>query len=103
MPKHILSQTKFMTVSNDSQPLMSLGNRVKAVPEEWATNFGKQYYFHKQTLEELEKQSEKDWKIRMEGQLFETGKRLSVTGFDELRQYIRRELCDIINEENTYE
>ena len=89
--------------SNDSQPLMSLGKRVKAVPEEWATNFGKQYYFHKHTLEELEKQSESDWKIRMEGQLYETGKRLSVTGFDELRQYIRRELSEIINEENTYE
>ena len=39
----------------------------------------------------------------MEGQLFETGKELSVTGFDELRQYIRRELSEIINEENTYE
>ena len=94
---------KILGDSNDSQPLMSSGKRVKAVPEEWANNFGKQYYFHRQTLEELERQSESDWKLRMEGQLFETGKKLSVTSFDELRRYIRQELSGIIYGEDTNE
>ena len=94
---------KILGDSNDSQPLLSSGKRVKAVPEEWANNFGKQYYFHRQTLEELERQSESDWKLRMEGQLFETGRKLSVTSFDELRRYIRQELSGILYGEETNE
>ena len=94
---------KILGDSNDSQPLLSSGKRVKAVPEEWANNFGKQYYFHRQTLEELERQCESDWKLRMEGQLFETGKKLTVTSFDELRRYIRQELSDILYGEETNE
>ena len=35
--------------------------------------------------------SEEDWKIRIEGQLYETGQKLHVTGFEELRDYIRQE------------
>ena len=89
--------------SSNAQPLISSGQRVKAVPEAWITNFGKQYYFHKQTMEELEKQSELDWKLRIEGQLFESGKKLSVTSFDELRRYILQELRGIINTEDTNE
>ena len=94
---------KILGDSNDSQPLLSSGKRVKAVPEEWANNFGKQYYFHRQTLEELERQCESEWKLRMEGQLFETGKKLTVTSFDELRRYIRQELSDILYGEETNE
>lgn len=76
------------------EPLVSSGKRVRAIPENWTSSFGKQYYVHQHELSPVEVQSEEEWKIRVEGQLYETGRRLCVTGFDELRQYIRSELSD---------
>ena len=70
------------------QPLSISGKRVRAVPEEWIGSFGKQYYLHQQSFPPVCDQSEEDWKIRMEGQLYETGQKLRVTGFDVLRDYI---------------
>ena len=74
------------------QPLSVSGKRVRAVPEEWIGSFGKQYYLHQQSFPPVCDQSEEDWKIRMEGQLYETGRKLRVTGFDVLRDYICQEL-----------
>ena len=74
------------------QPLSVFGKRVRAVPEEWIGSFGKQYYLHQQSFPPVCDQSEEDWKIRMEGQLYETGQKLRVTGFDVLRDYICQEL-----------
>ena len=74
------------------QPLSVSGKRVGAVPEEWIGSFGKQYYLHQQSFPPVCDQSEEDWKIRMEGQLYETGQKLRVTGFDVLRDYICQEL-----------
>ena len=74
------------------QPLSVSGKRVRAVPEEWIGSFGKQYYLHQQSFPPVCDQSEEDWKIRMEGQLYETGQKLRVTGFDVLRDYICQEL-----------
>ena len=74
------------------QPLSVSGKRVRAVPEEWIVSFGKQYYLHQQSFPPVCDQSEEDWKIRMEGQLYETGQKLRVTGFDVLRDYICQEL-----------
>lgn len=75
-----------------SQPLTALGKRIRAIPEDWVSSFGKQYYLHERTLAELANQSEDDWKLHIEGRLFETGNRLNVTSFDKLRSYIRQEL-----------
>ena len=75
-----------------SQPLTPVGKRIRAIPEDWVTSFGKQYYLHERTLAELANQSEADWKLHIEGRLFETGNRLNVTSFDDLRSYIRQEL-----------
>ena len=47
------------------------------------------------TLSALAEQNEQDWKLRMQGQLFETGKKLDVTPFAELKSYIRQELSAI--------
>ena len=74
------------------QPLSVSGKRVLAVPEEWIGSFGKQYYLHQKSFPPVCNQSEEDWKIRMEGQLYETGQKLRVTGFDVLRDYICQEL-----------
>lgn len=85
------------------QPLTPYGNRIRAIPEKWASSFGKQFYFHELSLAALESQNEDDWKIRLEGQLFETGKRISVTEFDELKNYIKQELKGALLEETYHE
>ena len=82
------------------QPLSISGKRVRAVPEEWIGSFGKQYYLHQQSFPPVCDQSEEDWKIRMEGQLYETGQKLRVTGFDVLRDYICQELGQHVKEES---
>lgn len=77
------------------QPYTPSGKRIRAIPQEWTNSFGKPFYLHEQTLAALDSQSEADWQIRMEGQLYETGKKINVTGFDELRRYIKQELNGI--------
>ena len=78
------------------QPLTPSGKHIRAIPQEWTTSFGKQFYLHEQSLAALESQSEADWMLRLEGQLFETGRRPNVTGFDELKRYIRTELQSVM-------
>ena len=80
-------------------PLTPSGKHIRAIPKEWAVSFGKSFYVHEQSLEALARQSEAEWKLRIEGQLFETGKKVSVTSFEELRQYIQQELSDVTMEE----
>nr|MBQ4455171.1 recombinase family protein [Clostridia bacterium] len=77
---------------NSGQPLTAVRNYVRAIPKEWTTSFGKQFYLHEQTMAELAAQNEEDWKLRLEGRLFETGEKLNVTGFDELKTFIIQEL-----------
>ena len=90
---YLLSGSKSTEQAKDPvQPLSVSGKRVRAVPEEWIGSFGKQYYLHQQSFPPVCDQSEEDWKIRMEGQLYETGQKLRVTGFDVLRDYICQEL-----------
>ncbi len=86
-----------------AQPLLPSGKRVRAIPEEWTKSFGKQFYAHDKSLAELERQSEADWMLHIEGQLYETGTKLNVTSFEELRDYIRQELGDIVLQEATHE
>ncbi len=92
----------FMVSVNDDdsgdakmQPLTPSGKHIRAIPEEWTNSFGKQFYIHEQPLSVLESQSESDWKLHLQGQLFDTGKKINVTGFDELRSYIKTELSSI--------
>jgi len=77
------------------QPFTPIGKHIRAIPQDWTSSFGKEYYLHEQSLAELEGQSESDWQLRLEGQLFETGKKLNVTSFEVLRQYIKQELSDV--------
>ena len=74
------------------QPMLPIGTRIRAIPESWTKSFGKQYYLHELSIQQLENQSEDDWQLRIQGQLFETGKKINVTGYDELKSYIQREL-----------
>lgn len=77
------------------QPLTPSGKRIRAIPEAWTFSFGEQFYVHELSIAALENQEEKDWKLRMVGRLFETGKKLNVTSFEELRSYIRNELSGV--------
>lgn len=85
------------------KPLTPYGKRIKAIPEEWTSSFGKEYYLHEKSYEELNSQSEKDWKLRMEGQFIDTGSKINVTGFDELKAYISQELQGINLQEESYD
>lgn len=86
--------------STTIQPFTPSGKLIRAIPEAWTDSFGKEYYLHEQTLAELANQSKEDWQLRMEGQLFETGKKINVTGFDELKSYISHELNGILPQES---
>jgi len=81
------------------QPFMASGKRIRAIPEEWTTSFGKEFYLHELSLAALDGQSEQDWKLRLEGRLFETGKKMNITSFEVLRDYIKTELNGITFEE----
>ena len=77
------------------QPLTPSGNRIRAIPETWANSFGKQFYVHERTLAELERQSEEDWMLRLEGQIVSSGEKCNVTSFAEIKAFIQEELKDI--------
>lgn len=74
------------------QPLTPIGKHIRAIPEQWTSTFGKEFYLHEQPLSALASMTKSDWELRIKGQLFETGSRLNVTDFDELKQYITSEL-----------
>ena len=91
------------TAELQSQPLTTNRNYTRAIPEEWTKSFGQSYYLHELPLSVLACQSETDWKLRLQGQLFETGKPIRVTPYEELRKYIRSELSRIPLEESSDE
>lgn len=81
------------------QPFLPSGKRIRAIPQEWTNSFGKPFYVQEMTLSALAEQKEQDWKLRMQGQLFETGKKIDVTPFTELKSFIRKELSTITDTE----
>lgn len=80
-------------------PLTPLGKHIRAIPADWTGTFGKEFYLHKQSLDQLEHMTKEDWELQIKGQLFETGKKLNVTGYDELRKYIMNELGGVMPQE----
>ena len=81
-------------------PLSTLGKHVRAIPEQWVGTFGKEFYLHECSLSALEHMTRSNWSLNLQGQLFETGKKLHVTDFDELRQYIMKELDGTMPQED---
>ena len=79
-------------------PLETSGKRVVAVPEEMAHAFGKNYYEEK-SMTELIRQTAEEWKISMEGKLFNTGLKLNITPYEDIRAFIQEELGDLYWEE----
>ncbi len=84
--------------SHTVRPLSVSGARVRAIPQKWTISFGNQYYLHRRIFPPIESQGKSDWKIKMEGKLFETGAKIRATDFDELRRFISQELSRDISE-----
>ena len=78
--------------SDTTIPESEQADIIRAVPEAWTRSFGVPFYLRERSIHELENQSEQDWKLYIEGQLFSTGRPLNMTSYEELRQYIRQEL-----------
>lgn len=79
-------------------PLEKSGKRVVAVPEKAARAFGKSFYEEK-SIEDLTKQTQEEWKISMEGQLFNTGIHLNITPYEEIKAFIQEELGELFWED----
>lgn len=71
---------------NVSQPVLTIGQHIRAVPAAWMENFGESFYLHEKAATDTPEG------IGIAAQPVETGKRLHVTGRDELRRYIKQEL-----------
>ena len=100
----IVSRDDYIAVQQiNVQPLMPSGKRIRAIPESWTSSFGKQFYAQEKSVTELQRQSEEDWMLRLEGQLFETGNKLHVTAFEELKSFITQELQGVDIQEVVYE
>lgn len=81
------------------QPLMPSGKRIRAIPEAWADTFGKEFYVHERSLAELERQSEEDWMLRLDGQIVASNEKCNITSFAEIKAFIQEELKGIDMEE----
>ena len=79
-------------------PLNVSGKHIGAVPANRLHAFGKNFYLEK-SLSELRAQTREQWQLRIEGQLFNSGVHLNVTGYDELKSFIQQELGDWIPQE----
>ncbi len=101
--KEYLLSNSIVNGKPEIQPLTTSGKYVKSIPEEWTNSFGMQFYEHEQPLSVLESQSKDDWKLRLQGQLFETGRKLNVTDFDVIKEYIQQSLSGITFEEDNNE
>lgn len=54
--------------------------KIYLAPAQWTRTFGKEFYLHEQPFSSLASMTKSDWELRIKGQLFETGKKLNVTG-----------------------
>ena len=87
-----------MKSEEDFTPLETSGNRVVAIPEQMAHSFGKSFYEEK-SITELIRQTPEEWKISMEGKLFNTGIHLNITPYEEIKAFIQEELGDLFWED----
>ena len=71
----------------------------QGIRNETDDGFLKEFYLHEQPFSSLASMTKSDWELRIKGRLFETGKKLNVTGFDELKQYITSELGGVMPQE----
>lgn len=90
-------------VDQDSsfQPLVQTSKRIGAVTESMTHSFGKDFYAE-QTASELVRQTKENWQIRMEGRLCNTGLKLNITPYEELKAFIQMHLGDLFGEDDIH-
>ena len=85
------------------EPVIKTSAHVMGIPACYTHSFGNDFYVE-QTYSELASQTREQWRIRVEGQLCNTGMQLNVTDYDTLRTFIMQELGDWFpQEEKQYE
>ena len=85
--------------SASSSPVYKAGKRIGAVPAALMQSFGQNFYLES-SMSELANQTREQWKIRIDGQLFNSGHRLSITPYEELKAFIQEELGDLFWEDD---
>ena len=80
-------------------PLNRSGKRIGAISGDMTSTFGKNFY-EEQTAADLVRQTTENWKIRLEGRLCSTGRRLNITPYEELKAFIQEELGDLFWEDD---
>ncbi len=79
------------------QLLGCTGKRIRAITGDFSQSFGNEYYVD-QSMKGRGNLSSEQWKTDIEGLLFHTGSELNVTPFEELQDFIRKELGDLYKE-----
>lgn len=97
-PSAIEGAEQLQQAKGDITPIVTSGKRIQVIPQKLANRFGSDFYFH-QLNPLLDKQNEEEWKLRLQGRLYETSEKLHVTSFEELREYIYKELSQDISAE----
>ena len=83
-------------------PLSKRGQRIGAISGKMGDAFGKNFY-EEQTIAELVRQTPENWKIRLEGRLFNSSSRLNITPYEELKAFIQEELGELFWEDDVNE
>ena len=89
---------KAATGAESTTPVYRAGKHIGVVPSSLTTSFGRDFYTER-AMNELAQQTREQWKIRIEGQLFNSGRRLNITPYEELRAFIAEELGEYFLED----
>ena len=86
---------------SDFRPLAQTRKRIGAVTGNLSHSFGKSFY-EEQTATDLVRQTKENWQIRLEGRLCNTGLRLNITPYEELKAFIQEHLGELFGEDDVH-
>ena len=74
-------------------PALTSGKTAMGMPLGSARSFGKDFYMY-QSLTDVDSQTREEWQLRLDGQLYNVGRKLNVTDYEVLKAYIKSYLGD---------
>ena len=86
---------------SDFRPLVQTRKRIGAVTGNLSHSFGKSFY-EEQTATDLVRQTKENWQIRLEGRLCNTGLKLNITPYEELKAFIQEHLGELFGEDDVH-
>ena len=96
----LIRESQLKTGADETvSPLLRRGKRIAAVAGNMTSSFGTDFY-EEQTTEELIRQTPENWQIRLKGRMFDSGTRLNITPYEELKAFIMEELGDLFWEDD---